>query len=103
MARTREEWWEWVIEKGTSGDVVYDILGDWKEENDARAESEPVAKLHCSDGLDGLIRKWQDREKEMGAKSKNWITIPSDARFLGRAEATRVCLSELQDELKKAD
>ena len=32
MIMTREEWWKKAIEKGTSGDMVTDILGDWEEE-----------------------------------------------------------------------
>jgi hypothetical protein len=31
MIRTREEWEEWCFKKGTSGDMVYAILSDWKE------------------------------------------------------------------------
>jgi hypothetical protein len=27
-----EEWWEKSITRGTSGDMVMDILSDWKEE-----------------------------------------------------------------------
>ncbi len=31
---TQEEWWKIAIEKGTSGDMVTDILDDWKKERD---------------------------------------------------------------------
>ena len=32
LIRTQEEWWNRCTEKGTSGDQVFDILGDWKKE-----------------------------------------------------------------------
>jgi len=31
MIRNVEEWWKFCMEKGTSGDMVFDILSDWKE------------------------------------------------------------------------
>jgi hypothetical protein len=39
----------------------------------------------------------------MEAKARNWIEIPADARFLGGAEATLKCMTELQDLINKAD
>ncbi len=32
MIRTRDEWYEFCMNRGTSGDQVFDILQDWKEE-----------------------------------------------------------------------
>lgn len=32
MIRSQEEWWEWSFVRGTSGDMVIDILEDWKKE-----------------------------------------------------------------------
>ena len=31
MIRTRNEWYAYCDKHGTSGDIVYDILNDWKE------------------------------------------------------------------------
>jgi hypothetical protein len=31
MPRTREDWYKQALEQGTSGDMVFDILKDWKE------------------------------------------------------------------------
>lgn len=31
MIRTLKEWREFCAERGTSGDMVYDILNDWEE------------------------------------------------------------------------
>ncbi len=36
MLRTRDQWFEYAIERGTSGDMVFDILKDWKEEREAK-------------------------------------------------------------------
>ena len=32
MIRSQEEWWKHCMERGTSGDMVIDILEDWKKE-----------------------------------------------------------------------
>jgi hypothetical protein len=32
MLRTRKEWYDHCMKRGTSGDQVFDILSDWKEE-----------------------------------------------------------------------
>jgi hypothetical protein len=32
--RNREEWYEFCMDKGTSGDQIFDILRDWKKERD---------------------------------------------------------------------
>jgi len=37
MKFTRSEWWE-IAMRGTSGDMVTDILSDWKEDRDKRAK-----------------------------------------------------------------
>ena len=34
MLRTREEWYKVAIERGTDGSMVFDILKDWKEEEE---------------------------------------------------------------------
>jgi len=34
MTRTRDQWVEWISERGTRGELVYDILRDWKEEQE---------------------------------------------------------------------
>ena len=39
MLRTRKEWYDYCIKRGTSGDQVFDILSDWQEEEQARNES----------------------------------------------------------------
>ncbi len=36
MLRTMDQWYEHAIERGTSGDMVFDILKDWKEERVAK-------------------------------------------------------------------
>ena len=33
MKKTLKEWKEYVSKRGTSGDMVYDILSDWEEQN----------------------------------------------------------------------
>ena len=37
MLRTRSEWHEWCMEHGTSGDMVFDILKDWMEDEKNRS------------------------------------------------------------------
>ena len=61
-----------------------------------------LVAIPCSDGLESLVSKWQARVKDMDSKVKNWIEVPSDARSLGGAEATSICILELQAELRKA-
>ena len=38
MLRTRDEWYEYAIERGTSGDMVFDILKDWGEERESQGK-----------------------------------------------------------------
>jgi hypothetical protein len=48
MIRTLQEWFDWSFERGTSGEMVFDILADWKE---CLNEVQTVIKL-LSDALD---------------------------------------------------
>lgn len=34
MIRTRKEWLDWGITHGTNGEMVFDILKDWKEQEE---------------------------------------------------------------------
>lgn len=34
MIRSRDEWYEFAMKRGTSGSMVFDILKDWKEDHD---------------------------------------------------------------------
>ena len=36
MLRTMDQWYEHAIERGTSGEMVFDILADWKEERESK-------------------------------------------------------------------
>lgn len=47
MLRTRKQWLDYVVEKGTDGSMVYDILRDWKE-----CEG---AKVRCDDVIADLL------------------------------------------------
>ena len=38
--RTRKEWYDFCIKRGTSGDQVFDILRDWKEWEAGRPEGD---------------------------------------------------------------
>ena len=38
--RTRKEWYDFCIKRGTSGDQVFDILRDWKEWDELEKISE---------------------------------------------------------------
>lgn len=41
MLRTLSKWKEFAFEKGTSGDMVFDILKDWQEDRDCLLTSQP--------------------------------------------------------------
>lgn len=54
MLRTRDQWFEYAIERGTSGDMVFDILKDWKEERESKEK---------------IIREFKEKvEKLLGGK-----------------------------------
>lgn len=79
MLRTRDQWFEYAIERGTSGDMVFDILKDWKEESANREETIDTKKLaHLSLEVE---RKFRDRAWELGediAKEVRTIYPPND-------------------------
>ena len=35
MIRNQDEWWEWCMEHGTDGSMVFNILEDWKLDKNA--------------------------------------------------------------------
>ena len=65
MIRSQEEWWKWSFERGTSGDMVVDILEDWKKERgnllssleEANKEIERLKEELCKIKSDSSIGK----------------------------------------------
>lgn len=56
MIRNNKEWFDWIIEKGSSGEQCYDIIEDWNEE--LKKHREIIQELldclpdHTSNGQD---------------------------------------------------
>ena len=47
MLRSLKEWKEFVIEKGSSGDMVFDILKDWEEASQPDVEADAEGCNAC--------------------------------------------------------
>ena len=61
MIRTRKEWDSWCFEKGTSGDMVYAILGDWAESTQFDAhEIWAAAQLLPNEGIEDGVRRIEE-------------------------------------------
>jgi len=44
MLRTLEEWKEFCFKRGTSGDMVYDILKDWEEDVRSKVDDDVMRR-----------------------------------------------------------
>jgi hypothetical protein len=64
MLRSRQEWYDYCIERGTSGDMVFDILKDWK--NGELALASRVAELEKENAaLDAEAMMWVGKKQEL--------------------------------------
>jgi len=84
MIRTQKEWLDWCLERGTSGDMVYDILKDWNEEVRELKRllgeySVLRGSLFTKDALceqieeqDTKIKRLEERVKELEYDNKQW-------------------------------
>lgn len=62
MIRTLDEWYEYAIEHGTSGDMVFDILRDWKEDSKPKTYSYLDAMNDLAD-VQFIQNTWQEGEQ----------------------------------------
>jgi len=49
LLRTAQEWWDFCMERGTSGSQVFDILTDWKEREKEIEETLKYVKVILSE------------------------------------------------------
>lgn len=75
MLRTRQEWFDFAIERGTSGDMVFDILADWKKER-KRIKQELLAIIRTS-----LL---SNLTKEMSEPELSLFKLDEIAKFVQR-------------------
>ena len=47
MARTCQEWYDWCMKRGTSGDQVFDILQDWRSEKNLASTDNSLQDQDC--------------------------------------------------------
>lgn len=59
MIRTNEEWYEYAMKRGTSGDMVFDILNDWQEDHDK------LQKI-IDDNQDAAVLEFQRKAESKG-------------------------------------
>ena len=70
MIRNQDEWWEWCMEHGTDGEMVFNILEDWKLDKNAAQKLCQIYFEIASDAIgEENVRKIRDeiiksREKD---------------------------------------
>lgn len=66
MIRTNDEWFEWCMKKGTSGDMVFSIINDWAIDRELgiNALAEWFLGENHKVPYENLLREYNNREEE---------------------------------------
>ena len=77
------------------------IKSDFLEKYGGSREQPEGNKSKLNDGLSSLISEWQKKAEELDPKMDTIKTV-NKARDLGRSEAIKMCIIELQEFIEKA-